>query len=194
MDKSLLSDMAIESIKELAEHLKLVAVKILEDGIRPNPDIVKFDMINFYDKEHKIDGMVCHSAACAIGHFAVMRDFTYDRDGVYDNNKDFFTWRDFSRQYIDISQWGEQAVIWEWLFSGKWAWCDNSPLGVVARIEHFLEFGVPNEFILCPVFQDNGIYSQVAEDIKSAVVAPYLERRKALEAECLATHNLTRYA
>ena len=193
MDKSLLSEFAINNIKELADYLRLVALKSMEDDNRPNVDIVKFDIANFFDEEYLVDGMDCHTSACAIGHFAIMHDLKHDRDGAYTKNGNFFGWRHFAEECVGIKQWGEQGTIWEFLFSGKWAFVDNTPLGT-ARIDHFLEHGVPDVFIKSPIFQDTGIYNPIDVSIKDEVVQPYLARRQALEAECLKAHNHINYA
>lgn len=190
MDKSILSDFAITNITELSDYLKLVALKVMEDQITPDINIVKFDIASFFRAARLTDAIDCHTSACAIGHFALMHDLKHDRDGAYTKDGEFFEWRHFSEECVGIKQWGEQGTVWEFLFSGKWAFVDNTPLGVAARIDHFLEHGVPDVFIKSPIFQETGIYSPIEASAKDEIVEPYLLRRQTLEAKYLTKHDL----
>lgn len=189
MDKSILSDFAITNITELSNYLKLVALKLMKDEIKPDVNTVKFDIAGFFDAGRPTNGMDCHTSACAVGHFALMHDLKHDKEGAYTKDGEFFEWRHFSEECVGIKQWGEQGTVWEFLFSGKWAFVDNTPLGAAARIDHFLEHGVPDGFIKSPIFQETGIYSPIKASAKNEIVGPYLLRRQTLEAECLKAHN-----
>lgn len=181
MHKSVLSAEAQNNLVELSEYLKVYAK---QNAIHKKP--IDFGLDIFFQEESDIKDYECGASACAVGHFAVMRGYAADENGVFiENNvvcKNGLTvnggvnmgWRDFSKNVIGVSTWGEQQIIWNWLFSSGWCKFDNTPLGVAARIEYFLEHGVPD---------GDGINDVFGMNVKK-LLSTYLERREALEREC----------
>ena len=101
-------------------------------------------------------------------------------DHVYGN---FSWWHEFSEEHIGVASHNEQAPIWDWLFSGRWQVYDDTPLGAAARIEYFLENGVPDEFTRQHAFDVDVIFAGGCYG--RGIIAKYLPRRQALEAEYL---------
>ena len=185
MDKSLLDEEALDNIQELADHLKTVALSLKSNYF--DADVVKFGMRHFVNEAKFTQDNVCHSSACAVGHFAVMRGYEYNHDGIGSiDDDDFVDWSDFSEDYIGISQSGDQEIIWDWLFSCRWSELDDKPLGAAARIEYFLEHGVPKDFYTSPTLTDAENAITWHRQYSDHTISYYLPRRQALEAECLA--------
>lgn len=170
VNRSSISSAAQANIKKLAEHLKTL-------GTNDNRfDNVSFDMqfyCRFLDVEDDVEDNDCGSSACAVGHYAILLGADVEVDGVDMPNGDSLTWVQFAQKYVGINPcgWSEQQICFDWLFSGEWDVLDNTPLGAAARIEHFLEHGIPQSFA------DS---TSVAKYNKS-MVAVYLARREALE-------------
>lgn len=145
-----LTEFANNNLRALAGYLRTLAANgNVLDG-------VGFDLATFSDTD-LADKSECQSSACAVGHFAIMLGGKPTDDGVILESGVFLDWLGFSIQSLGIKSTGAsgEAVAWEYLFGDDWASIDNTPLGVVARIEFFLEHGVPNRFIDC---SDNRFY------------------------------------
>ena len=177
MDKSALSSRVIKNLEDLSEYLKsyttLRATAIKSSNLKAND--VGFDLTYFFSSKPNESDVVCGTSACAIGHFAVMRGFKPTLSGAADKKGVEMIWQDFSRDILGVGPCSETEQIWDWLFSAAWVDCDNTPLGVVARIDYFLEHGVPDEFYT----ED---YDCVANP--DQMIEMYLKRREALELEC----------
>lgn len=149
MDKSNIDKDAQVNIKDLAEYLKQfvgVAAKAQRiSGVER--DFIGFDISQYFEEHEKATKYECGATACAVGHYAIMRGFRIIENGVRTEPHGGYTWKAFSECEIGIKPTGKQALIWDWLFNGGWAECDNTPLGVVARIEVFLDRGVPEYFV-----------------------------------------------
>ena len=145
-----LTEFANNNIRALAGYLKTLAAN---DNVL---DGVGFDIATFSDDDIA-DKSECQSSACAVGHFAIMLGGKPTEHGVILESGVFLDWLDFSIKSLGIESTGTsgEAVVWEYLFGDAWENIDNTPLGVVARIEFFLKHGVPNRFIDC---SDNRFY------------------------------------
>lgn len=184
MDKLTISSDAIDNIQDLADHLKKISVRLEVDY--SNSNLVKFDMGRFINDASFVTDNICHSSACAVGHYAIMCGCDYNDKGINPDSEDFVDWGSFSEDFIGISQCGDEEVIWDWLFSCKWESSDNTPLGAVARIEHFLEHGVPKDFYTSATAPDAENPESWHRQYGNHAISFYLPRRQALEAECLA--------
>ena len=177
MDKSALSSRVIKNLEDLSAYLKAyttLRTTAIKSGNLAVSD-VDFDLSYFFKPESEQLDTICGTSACAVGHFAVMRGFETNLSGVTDNKLIRLSWHDFSRDILGVGPSDETEQIWDWLFSAAWVDCDNTPLGVAARIEHFLEHGVPDEFYT----ED---YDCVANS--DQIIEMYLPCRQALELEC----------
>lgn len=177
MDKSALSSRVIKNLEDLSAHLKSY-VTLRMTAVKSNnlkASDIDFDLTYFFKPKSDQVDTICGTSACAVGHFAVMRGFETNSSGVTDNKFTELSWCDFSRNILGIGPCSETEQIWDWLFSAAWVDCDNTPLGVVARIDYFLERGVPDEFYT----ED---YDCVANP--DQMIEMYLKRREVLELEC----------
>ena len=150
-DKLVISEKASGVLAQLSEYLKNLALNENENKTA----LVGFDMEHYHRlTDGDEDKNECGSTACAVGHCAVMMGFIPTYDGVItreqEEDGEVMSWTDFSAKYIDISVVStiEEMLVWDWLFSGEWDEVDNTPLGVVARINHFTENGLPDNFII----------------------------------------------
>ena len=178
MDKSILEPHAIKNMQELSAYLKKVALDELAGNIDEHPII--FDMNQYLKEGYCRETNTCQTSACAMGHYAIMHDLDYSEDGVVDFDEGFVVWDDFIQDQMGVSCDDKSREVWGWLFGGYWALTDNTPLGAAARIDHFLEHGVPDGF------HAKGWEYEVFSDEFKCNEAYYLPRRQALEAECLA--------
>lgn len=178
MDKSILEPHAIKNMQELSAYLKKVALDELAGNIDEHPII--FDMNQYLKEGYCRETNTCQTSACAMGHYAIMHDLDYSEDGVVDFDEGFVVWDDFIQDQMGVSCDDKSRVVWGWLFGGYWALADNTPLGAAARIDHFLEHGVPDGF------HAKGWEYEVFSYEFECNEAYYLPRRQALEAECLA--------
>lgn len=174
-DKSLLSEQAQRNLVELSTYLKAYALRMASDKKHKKGETkpISFDLESFFEDHPDFTRDDCGTSACAVGHFAIMRGYDASFEGVTLGDISM-GWRTFSAKVVGVAPTGEQEAIWEWLFSGVWSEHDNTPLGVVARIEYFLEHGVPD---------GGGINEVFGMNIKK-LLSTYLERREALEREC----------
>ena len=188
-NKSELHDVTISNLQDLSKHLKSVGVSLIADKLTVQSDVVGFDIGSYFSKIGGRDsGHICQSSACAIGHFAVMRGLACCSDGVIEENGRMIDWFGFAHKYIGISCDDATEVLWAWLFSDEWNGYDRSALGAAARIDHFLEHGVPSHFVEDGFFDEE--YARTGNEGETpACVAPYLERRTAIEAEALEAHK-----
>lgn len=179
LSKAPLPQATQDNLLELSEYLKNFAKISAKAGYFKSADIipVAFDIDHFYENFDDIDEHECQTSACAVGHFAVMRGYKVNEDGVYMGEEGMEGWRWFSTNVIGIAPQGVHERAWDWIFGGSWAECDNTPLGVVARIKHYLAHGVPDNF-------DVGSCGNTVEAV--AMMAHYLPIRERLEAECAA--------
>lgn len=175
-DKLVISEKAAGALAQLSDYLKNLALHENEN----KEELIGFDMQHYHRfTDGDEDKNECGSTACAVGHCAVMMGFIPTNDGVITRKQtedgDVLSWSEFSQKYIDMGNCGtkEEALVWEWFFSGEWDEVDNTPLGVVARIEYFLEHGIPHNFII----------SNSSAKYNYTMVDEYLERRVKLESE-----------
>ena len=161
-----ISDQAVKNVKELAEYLKGLSAN------KNSATAIDFDM-EYFCKEENYKSHNCGTSACAVGHFAIMIGAQINEDFVVlpDSQKQM-GWMNFCRTYIGISSDNDESIVWDWLFSGDWDEVDNTALGAVARIEHFLEHGIPTDFST----------SKSSTKYNGTMVGHYIERRKSLEA------------
>lgn len=114
---------------------------------------LKFDMETFYSPNPHL----CGSSACAIGHYAIMLGWEPVNGGVSPPAKqglencpadrgEVLGWMTFSRQVLGLKSRGATEHDWNWMFSGEWGDVDNTALGAAARIDYYLEHGVPDSF------------------------------------------------
>lgn len=174
-DKLVLSKKAAGVIADLSDYLKKIAATANEN----KEELVAFDM-EFFHKLTAGDAErnECGATACAVGHCAVMMGFIPTGNGVITREQDdgeVLDWSEFCKQYIDINPTGtrEESLIWGWFFSGEWSEVDNTPLGVVARINHFLEKNLPKNFVI----------SQSVAKYNFMMVDEYAEQTAALKKE-----------
>lgn len=179
LSKAPLPQTTQDNLLELASYLKKFAKTSAKAGcfksVKAIP--VAFDIHSFHEDDDHIEDHECHTSACAVGHFALMRGYKVNNYGVYMGEQGMESWRWFSTNVVGIAPYGVHERAWDWMFGGSWMECDNTPLGVVARIDYFLEYGVPDNFII----DDCGNIIESA-----SAMAHYLPIRERLEAECAA--------
>lgn len=175
-EKLVISEKAKGVIAQLSDYLKNLALNENEN----KDELIGFDMQDYHRfTDGDEDKNECGATACAVGHCAVMMGFIPTNDGVItrEQTEDGYSlsWPEFSQKYIDMSNCStkEEALIWEWFFSGEWDEVDNTPLGVVARINHFLEKGLPENFII----------SQSTAKYNYMMVSEYVDSATALKKE-----------
>lgn len=181
MDKSILTKQAQQNLQDLADYLKAYAAKRSSEEV--NEPTAAFGMGRFFNDELDKTAHQCGTSACAVGHYAIMREFECTEVSVIDKNLCELSWHKFSEEHIGVASHNEQAPIWDWLFSGRWQVYDDTPLGAAARIEYFLENGVPDEFTRQHAFDVDVIFAGGCYG--RGIIAKYLPRRQALEAEYL---------
>ena len=76
----------------------------------------------------------CGSVACALGHAPSMVEPPIALEN----------WRGYCLRVFGII---EGSIAWDWLFSARWADYDNTPAGVVSRIDYYLNNATPKEFV-----------------------------------------------
>ena len=180
-EKLVLSKKAAGVIADLSDYLKKIAVTANEN----KEELVAFDM-EFYHKftDGDAERNECGATACAVGHCAVMMGFIPTVDGVITREQEedggWLNWHEFCNQYIDMKPIGtqEESLIWDWFFSGEWSEVDNTPLGVVARINYFLEKNLPRSFVI----------SQSVAKYNLMMVDGYAEQTAALKKELATMH------
>ena len=185
-EKLVLSKKAAGVIADLSDYLKKIAVTENEN----KEELVAFDM-EFFHKLffHKLtagdaERNECGATACAVGHCAVMMGFIPTGNGVItreqEEDGEVLNWNEFCKQYIDINPTGtqEDILIWDWFFSGGWSEVDNTPLGVVARINYFLEKNLPKNFVISRSFAKYNFM----------MVDEYAEQTTALKRELATMH------
>ena len=96
----------------------------------------KFDMLIYRIGDHDT-GHICGTAGCALGWSPAIMGreeflgFT-DRDGDIDYLR-------IAESYFGIKY---DSRVWNYIFSGNWAYVDNTPQGAAARILYLLDRGV----------------------------------------------------
>lgn len=132
---------------------ELVKLSTYLREVDSRPSNLKFDMETFYSPTpHE-----CGSSACAIGHYAIMIGWQPMYGGIAPpegqvvetcsiGESNVLGWQVFSRQVLGLSNRGSTEEDWDWLFSGEWGGVDNTALGAAARIDYYLEHGVPDPF------------------------------------------------
>ena len=167
MDKQRISDEALENIKKLSVYLREMAAN------QNQKNDTGFNIQHFCKGLNSKNE--CGSTACAVGHFAIMTGNEVTDDGVTTPSGQFLTWMQYSKSHIGLNASVTQSdsIFWDWFFGGGWSEVDNTPLGVVARIEHYLEHGIPRNFII----------SNSSAKYNYTMVDEYLERRIKLESE-----------
>lgn len=140
---------------------------------------LKFGMETFYSSNPHL----CGTSACAIGHYALMLGWEPVNGGVTPPAKqglencpadrgEVLGWLTFSRQVLGLSSRGATEHDWNWMFSGEWGEVDNTILGAAARIDYYLERGVPENFSM----------SNSNSKFNDTMTNHYLDRRMKLEA------------
>ena len=170
---SILTNQVKSNLLELAAYLKTYVIDGLLGDMQDAQ--TRFDLTEFYESDGDVDDYECGSTACAVGHFAIMRGYRVSEIGVYDEIAGWIDWRKFSTDSIGLCSENYHTPVWDWVFSGEWAGLDNTPLGVVARIEYLLDEGLPKGF--CDTLLSK-------HKTGEPLVALYLPRREALELEC----------
>ena len=143
-----------KNLKELAAYLRKFTVL---------PKVPLFDMTSFYNPQYEEDDVgVCATAACAVGHYAIMRGWDASENGAKPKNpsKEYLaeytgmhgdlkrmSWCDFCTEEIGVEAISDDTSVFDWLFGSDWDEVDNTPTGAAKRIDYFLEFGVPEKFI-----------------------------------------------
>lgn len=74
----------------------------------------------------------CGSVGCAVGHATL----------CVEPKRPTEDWAGYMHRVLGIRDWTAQE---EWLFHGGWADVDNTAEGAAARIDWFLNFGVPDD-------------------------------------------------
>jgi len=128
--------------KEQRDNLKKLAIYLLS---LPK-DYTHFDMGVFYgdDRGFYQDGVLdpadlkpefyehCHTIACAVGHGPAA--------GI--KAKATEVWKEYIKRAFGILTGSDE---WYWLFSEGWGRTDNTPHGAGARIQIFLDKGIPKD-------------------------------------------------
>ena len=75
----------------------------------------------------------CNTVACAVGHgpLAGIKPIRKHED-----------WANYANRCF-----GDLDLAFTWLFNAEWSFTDNSPKGAGKRILHFLEHGVPVDYL-----------------------------------------------
>lgn len=81
----------------------------------------------------------CNSVGCIIGHCTILDADNLPRYG--NGTIDFFEW---GEKFTGI---GWRSVDWVYLFDGMWCDTDNTPTGAAKRIRHYVENGLPEDWI-----------------------------------------------
>lgn len=139
MNTPLITEEARDNIKQLAEYLKLQA------GLMDHNQKSGFNMAHYFNEENVQH--VCGTSACAVGHYGIMIGGVPEEFGLRLPDKGIVGWVNLCDGFIGISARGETGDVWDWLFSDRWHLTDNTLLGAVARIEYFLEYGLPVLFL-----------------------------------------------
>ena len=179
LHKTALTDFAIGNLQQLSERLKSVSLSLAK--AQPDQNMALFGMRHYVKADKSKNGHDCISSACAVGHFAILLGLECGQEGVIDDEGLEIGWDTFSEEYIGIPQYGEQSVIWDWLFSCRWSVLDDTPLGAAARIDRFLERGVPSKFSTSPAFDFSLDFDDVSKEESTHMISYYLARREALE-------------
>lgn len=138
----------------------------LSDYLRNLPPERTFSMDTFYDSSYTgggdaTDMEVCGTAACAVGHYAIMEGFDVTSSGVkpvvvtedwFQKTEEYVNvirmdWCTFVEKEIGVPTVWLDTPIFDWLFGSDWTGEDNTPEGAAARIDYFLAHGVPEDFV-----------------------------------------------
>lgn len=154
MNKRDLEPRAVENLIRLSAYLKALP-PVAED-------VTGFDMDSFYDSDAIVKEVnYCATSACAVGHFAIMQGWQVRSNGakpknptpeymeLFDGVDGWMTWATFCRREVGVScKDGDRfSPIFDWMFGSEWVDADNTANGAAARIDYFLEYGVPDLFI-----------------------------------------------
>lgn len=88
-----------------------------------------------------IDGKIhaCGAVGCIIGHSIVLDpevdEISMQADASYTK---------WSERFTGLSS---DSHDWQWLFSSEWKYVDNTAIGASNRIKHFVEHGLPENWI-----------------------------------------------
>lgn len=117
----------IENLNSMAEYIKNVPQKV-------------FSMHTYRDF---MDGDTphCNSVGCIIGHCVIL-DNPLDIPRDWTGDISFLDW---STRFTGIHH---SSVDWDYMFSGKWVYIDNTPIGASERIKNYINKGVPMEFLI----------------------------------------------
>lgn len=140
-----------DNLRRLSAYLKTTFAK--SQG-------VSFDMNTFckVTPSHLIETNECGTIACSIGHYAVMMGWEVASQGARPKDcilpkgegvspSGYMFWWSFSEKIIGVKKDNyEGLVLWRWLFATDWSSVDNTALGAAARIDYYLENGVPKQF------------------------------------------------
>ena len=139
MKASDLSINAQTNLKELAEFLQKL------DG-EDNPKVI-FDLEYSCEPTYKGQELVSTSidAVCC---FALMKGYKTSNYGVHFGNGLNVEWSMVAERYIGIGSEHNTKAVLDWINSGEWSDVDNTPLGAAARINYFLNKGIPEAFLM----------------------------------------------
>lgn len=144
----------VQNLRDLSAYLKAL----------PETNVT-FDMATFYDDNTTSAELErlgeCGTSACAVGHYAMMRGWTSSHGGVKppvgvaikhglvraDGGAYPIGWSEFCTKEIGVEAINDgEDELFEWLFDAYWGRIDNTPEGAAARIDYFLEKGLPSNF------------------------------------------------
>lgn len=118
-----------ENLARLATYLKSLPADTPKFQMDRYANNARGDEVPPYSLKEEME---CGTAACAAGYGPMAGIAPRQREG----------WNEYiTRTLIDTSL--GHAFAWRWCFSCDWADIDNTPHGAAARIEYFLENGVP---------------------------------------------------
>jgi len=117
------------------ENLQLMA-----DHLKTNVKQGNFDM-GEYRGDDDFSNPECGSVGCTVGNCTVL-----DAENVINNFTDTdgeIKFGDWSEDFTGLLGGGDE---WEWCFSSKWTFIDNTPTGAALRIEWLLNHGLPENW------------------------------------------------
>ena len=145
------------------------------------PETKSFDMGTYCFR--RSNDSKCPSAACAIGHYAVMEGWEAKNRGavppphlegkVGETLEGAIPWVQFANEVIGVPYRKGDRHLGDWIFSSEWSDVDNSALGAAARIDYYLEHGIPEKFLM----------SNSTSKYNYSMVEEYRKSKEAIEAE-----------
>lgn len=159
----------VQNLKDLSAYLKSL----------PKTKVT-FDMATFYDTNAELERLgECGTSACAVGHYAMMKGWKTREMGAQppadvarehglvraEGGTYSMGWSEFCTKVIGVEiMTGNDDTLFEWLFDAYWASIDNTPEGAAARIDYFLEKGLPSNFYWDALRWGESIADQWVED------------------------------